>query len=125
MTRNFVCIVCPNGCELTAHLENGVLSGIEGGLCKRGSAYVESEMLHPVRTVTTLVRVRNGQMPLTSVRLDAPIPQENIFSLVERLKNMVLNAPVHIGQVVLDNVFGSRANVIVTKNVETTQEGKC
>lgn len=46
MVREFTCIICPNGCEITAELEkteDGAcrIRSIEGAACPRGKAYVE------------------------------------------------------------------------------------
>lgn len=122
MTRKFVCIVCPNSCELEATVEEGVVTDIKGGLCDRGRKYVKNELLHPVRTVTTLIRIRGGEMPLASVRLDNAIEKEKMLPLVSELKKIELDAPVTIGQIVMENVYGSGANVIITKNVKAIKE---
>ena len=42
MVREFTCIICPNGCEITAELEkteDGAcrIRSIEGAACKRGT----------------------------------------------------------------------------------------
>ena len=62
--------------------------------------------------------VEGGDLPLTSVRLDAPIPRAKIFDVMAEIKKQKLAAPVKAGQVVIENVLGLGSNVIVTKNVE-------
>ena len=45
MMREFTCIICPNGCEIRAEIEEKeggaveILS-VEGAACKKGNAYV-------------------------------------------------------------------------------------
>ena len=59
MMREFTCIICPNGCEIRAEIEEKeggaveILS-IEGAVCKKGNAYVEQELKDPQRNIATL-----------------------------------------------------------------------
>lgn len=119
MKRKFTCIICPNGCEMTAELnETGEISSIEGHTCKRGEEYVRQELCHPVRTIATSVLVQGGELPLVSVRLDAPIPKELIFEAMKEIRKLTVTAPVEAGVVLLENLFGTGANVITTKQVK-------
>ena len=69
MQRSFTCIVCPNGCEITAGYETSadgsvVIHSIEGQTCPRGAEYVRQELTDPRRTIASSVRVRGGELPL-------------------------------------------------------------
>ena len=83
MTREFTCIVCPNGCRITVEYEIPAAAGssapvirsISGNLCPRGIGYVTQELTDPRRTIATSVLVEGGELPLASVRLTAPIPR--------------------------------------------------
>ena len=118
MTRTFTCILCPNGCEITATHENGVLSACEGNQCKNGRKYVEQELLDPRRTIASSVLVTGGDRPLVSVRLTAPVPRDLIFPVMEQIKKLHLQAPVEPGQVLIENIFGTGSNLITTSRVE-------
>lgn len=119
MKREFTCIICPNGCDITVCMEeNGTISSIEGHTCKRGEEYVRQELTHPVRTIATSVLVEGGELPLVSVRLDAPIPKELIFDAMAEIRKVKLTAPVSAGKTVIQNLLGTGANVITTKNIE-------
>jgi CxxC motif-containing protein len=122
MKRDYVCIVCPNGCSLSAEVEDGKILEISGGLCPKGRAYVESELTNPKRTVATSVHVLGGELPLVSVRVDASIPKADIFRLMDEIRPLRVHAPVRIGQVILRNLWGSGVNVIATKNVPCARE---
>ena len=67
--REFTCIICPNGCEIRAEIEEKeggaveILS-IEGAACKKGNAYVEQELKDPQRNIATSVLVKGGILPL-------------------------------------------------------------
>lgn len=118
MKKEFTCIICPNSCNITVELDDKQeIISITGQTCKRGEEYVTQELEHPVRTIASSVLVDNGEMPLVSVRLNAPIPKEKIFEAMEEIKKVRLQAPVEIGQVAISNILGTGADVIVTKNV--------
>lgn len=73
MMREFTCIICPNGCEIRAEIEEKeggaveILS-IEGAACKKGNAYVEQELKDPQRNIATSVLVKGGILPLYYIR---------------------------------------------------------
>jgi len=98
-------------------MENGRLLSITGATCRRGAAYVEQELTCPKRTIASSVTVKNGELPLVSVRLDTAVPKERILDVMAEIKKLRLEAPVHIGECVIENVLGLGSNVIVTKNV--------
>ena len=122
MVKEFTCIVCPNGCTITAEAEargdgTYAVRSVQGASCPRGTAYVEQELTDPRRTIATSVPVKGGELPLASVRLTAPIPKGEIFAAMEAMKRCVLTAPVEAGTVVISHLLGYEADVIVTKSV--------
>lgn len=117
MLKEFTCIMCPMGCSLEVHIENGKIAEINGNTCPRGKDYAVGEVTAPVRNIATSVLVKGGELPLASVRLTAPIPKEDIFRAMEEIRKVKLNAPTTIGQVVIEHLLGTEANVIVSKNV--------
>jgi CxxC motif-containing protein len=121
MLREFTCICCPNGCTMEAVVEDGVLTKIAGNLCKRGRTYVEQELIAPTRTISTSVRVDDGELPLVSVRLTAPIPRERIFDAMAEIRKQRLTAPVVTGQVIIKDVLGMQSDVIATKTVRKAE----
>ena len=44
-------------------------------------------------------------MPLASVRLSAPIPKAKIFDVMNEIRKVKRTAPVHEGEVVIENVL--------------------
>ena len=105
MTRSFTCIICPNGCEITAEYEGDTVYAVRGATCPKGDAYVRQELTDPQRNIAT------------SVRLSHPIPKKEIFRVMEVINTVRLQAPTAVGQVALADVCGLGADVIVTKNV--------
>lgn len=117
MTRTFTCIICPNGCEITAEYEGTQIRSVEGATCPKGQDYVRQELTDPRRNIATSIPVEGGELPLVSVRLDRPIPKKDIFAVMEAINKLHVKAPTAIGTVVLADVCGLGANVIITKHV--------
>ena len=57
MKKQFTCIVCPNGCEIEAEVENGQVIAVTGHTCPRGEQYVRQELTAPRRTIASSVLV--------------------------------------------------------------------
>ena len=112
MERKLTCIVCPLGCQLTATLNGRDVVKVEGNTCPRGAEYAKNECTNPQRTVTSTVRCENGG--LVSVKTDRPIPKEKMTECMTLINKAVVKLPVAIGDVVLENVFGS--NIVATQN---------
>ena len=119
MLRQFTCIMCPMGCSLEAEvLPEGRVEKVTGNNCKRGKEYAVREVTNPVRNIASSVLVENGELPLASVRLNAPIPKKDIFPVMAEIRKIKVTAPVSIGQIVLQDVLGTGSDVIITKNVK-------
>lgn len=115
--RELICINCPLGCPLTVTLENGEVIKVTGNTCPRGEAYGRKECTDPTRIVTSTVRIEGGKLPVISVKTASDIPKGKMADIVAELKDVVLTAPVHIGDVVVENVAGTGVNVIATREV--------
>lgn len=120
--RTYVCIVCPNGCDIKVHYSSDaeghpVILDVSGNRCPKGKTYVEGELTHPERTIATSVLVTGGTMPLASVRLTSPIPKERIFDAMKVLRGITVPAPVHTGDVIVSHILGYDSDVIATRDV--------
>lgn len=118
-TRELTCIGCPMGCSLKATIVNGEVTEVTGNTCKRGEIYAKKECTNPTRIVTSSVRVKGGKINMVSCKTKEDIPKGMIFDVAKALENVVVPAPVVIGDVVLENVCNTGVDVIATKNVET------
>lgn len=118
MLREYTCIICPNGCEIQADVENGKILSITGNICPKGESYVEQELTDPRRNIATSILVKNGELPLASVRLTNPIPKGEIGKAMEEIRKISLEAPVKAGTIVISGILGYESDVIVTKTVE-------
>ena len=66
--RNLTCIGCPMGCALLVEMDGKEIISVTGNTCKKGAEYAVKEVTDPTRIVTTTVRVKNGSMPVVSVK---------------------------------------------------------
>lgn len=117
-TRNLTCIVCPMGCALQVTLEGKEVVSVTGNTCKRGAEYAVSECTAPKRVLTTTVRVEGGAAPLVSVKTSAAIPKELLFDAMKALTALRVQAPVWLGDVVLQDICGTGVDVVAGKSVE-------
>lgn len=115
--RDLICIGCPMGCMLTVSMENGEVLSVTGNTCKRGDAYARKEVTNPTRIVTSSVRVVGGELPVVSVKTGEDIPKGKIKDCMKALKEVVVKAPVHIGDVLLEDVAGTGVDVVATKEI--------
>ena len=114
MKRELVCIICPRGCRLTVEGEVGNLT-VTGNACPKGKQYAIDECTNPVRTVTSIVRVANRVDTMVSVKTAAPIPTENIFDVMAKIRAARVDAPIEAGTVILSDIYGTE--VIATKTI--------
>ncbi len=114
MERNLICIGCPLGCQLTAVMENGVVTAVTGNTCPRGDEYARKECTAPERTVTGTVRVAGGAVPVVSVRTSRPIPKEKVLELAQLMARIRVQAPVRPGDVVAANVLETGSDLLAT-----------
>ena len=69
----------------------------------------------------TVGRITGGTLPVVSIKTASDIPKEKMQECAAQLKTVVVSAPVHIGDVILENAAGCGVPVIATKNVERKQ----
>lgn len=116
--RELTCIGCPLGCAVTVEMEGTEILRVTGHTCKRGEEYARKEVTNPTRIVTSIVRVNGGKIPMVSVKTKSDIPKSKIFNCAKALQSIQVEAPVHIGDVIMENVVGTGVSIVATKNVE-------
>ncbi len=114
MKKQMTCIICPRGCMLLCS-EGQDGFDITGNACPKGKDYAIAELTHPTRTVTSVVRVAGENDAMVSVKTATPIPKEKMMEVMEQIKKITVTPPVEIGNIILENVFGT--NIIATKAV--------
>ena len=120
--REMICIGCPLGCPLTVAIEkkNGAAAEeaitVTGNTCRNGEIYAKNEVLHPERIVTSTVPVKGGLLPRVSVKTERAIPKDRIFACMEEIRCAAAQAPVRIGDVIVNDVAETGVNVIATSS---------
>ena len=112
--KELTCIVCPRGCRLKIDDDLNVT----GNTCPRGAQYAKDEMTNPKRMITSIVRVKNRENCVVSVKTSQAIPKGMIFQVMDEINRVGVNAPTHIGDVAIANVLNTGADIIITKNVK-------
>ena len=131
MRKTITCIICPNGCLLSADVSvpgtdasvtgtgcpRVIDSPVTGAGCPHGEAYFIQEITDPRRTLTSSVLVTDGELPLCSVRLTEPIPIARIPDVMKEIRKMKVEAPLESGTVLIRDVLGLGSDVIATKTI--------
>lgn len=112
MKRELTCIVCPRGCQLVVELDGKNVLSVSGNICPRGKKYAENECTNPMRTITTTAKTSDGGV--VAVKTETTIPKEKMFECMEKINAAVVELPVCVGDVILEDVCGSR--VVATQN---------
>lgn len=116
--RELTCIGCPMGCAVTVEMDTaGQITGVSGHTCRRGEDYARKEVTNPTRIVTSTVRVEGGTAEMVSVKTKTDIPKEKIFACVDGLRGIRVKAPVHIGDVIVSDIAGTKVDIVATKEI--------
>lgn len=117
-----ICIVCPKGCHLKVDEKNDY--AVTGNACPKGETYGKKELRNPTRTITSTVRIEGAAIPRVPVKTDQEIPKHKIFDAMRLLDEVTLEAPVHVGDIVLKDILGLGVNFVITRSLETAQPSK-
>ncbi len=115
MQRVLTCIICPRGCTLNIELtEDNKIESVSGNACRRGLVYADDECTNPKRSVTSTVRCEGGG--LIAVKTSAAIPKELVFECMKKINSAIAKENVKIGDVIIENVLGTGADIIASGN---------
>ena len=118
MERKFICIICPNGCRISAEYEGTSIKNITGDECPKGKDYVKNEITNPLRVFTGSVLVENGDFSLVSVKTPVPILKKYLKKIGEVTRRMKVEAPVEIGQVIVSRLLGEDIDLMATRKIK-------
>lgn len=118
MGKKITCILCPRGCSIEKVEDKNEIKYIGYG-CQRGYSYAIDEFTNPKRILTTTIYVENGNINFLPVKTDKPIPRNMLFDAMSLLRKVKVKAPVHIGEVIIQNILNTGADVVATRSVET------
>ncbi|MGB6370960.1 MAG: DUF1667 domain-containing protein [Atribacterota bacterium] len=118
MEREFVCIICPNGCRIKVEYEGTNIKNIKEDECPKGKDYVKNEITDPLRVFTGSVLVENGDFSLVGVKTPVPIPKKYLKKIGEITRRIKVEAPVEIGQIVAFNLLNENIDLVATRKIE-------
>ncbi len=116
--KSFNCILCPLSCRIKVILDNNTIKSIKGYKCPRGKEYIIQEITNPVRILTTTIRLVDSKQKLVSVKTDKPIPKNLLLDAMNYLAQIEVRPPIEIGQILVENLLDTGANIIATTKIE-------
>ncbi len=119
MKQTVTCIICPIGCEIKVTGKGKDIDKVEGYECKKGIQYAIDEFIDPRRILTTTVKIKGSRLPVIPVRSDKPLPKNLLFRCMDILKEVIVEAPTEMGQIVFENILNTGVNIITTSYSES------
>lgn len=123
-TLQFSCTTCPSECLLTVEVErdaNGAVTAVRsvtGNSCPRGDKFAHQELTCPMRVLTTTVAVSGGDEVLLPVRTAEAIPLGLHAQAMALIRGLAVNAPIHMGDVILPNLLNTNINLVASMDIE-------
>lgn len=118
MTKELVCISCPNGCRLNVTKnKNGEIT-VTGNECKLGVQYAKQELLDPRRIITYCIPLCNGDEPLLPVKTDKGVPKDSWRKVVNTIRTVKATAPISCGECLVTNLAGTGVSLIASRTIE-------
>ena len=118
MNREFVCIICPNSCQLKVEYEDKTVKKITGAQCPKGEAFVKNEITNPLRVFVGSVKVTKGDFKLVSVKTPSPVPKKYLKKIGQLTHSLEIEAPVEIGQIIAKDLLNEKIDLIATRKVK-------
>ena len=122
MEKKFTCVVCPIGCELCVNYDESNISDetikVSGNTCPRGEKYAKTELVHPMRTLTSIVKSDSKVLPMIPVKTSAPIPKEKLFEAMALLNTLFVNIPVTVGDIIYKNFGAEGVNLVICRTIK-------
>ncbi len=116
--KKIICTVCPLGCNITVCGKGDQIESAEGFTCKRGEEYARNEFAHPVRILTSTVKVTGSTAPLVSVRSNKPVPKQLLLKCIDEISKVTVKAPVHTCDVIIADILGTGIDIVSTCEAE-------
>lgn len=117
MIKEFVCIVCPNGCTLHAEESDGKIT-VSGNTCPKGEEYAKTELTCPTRTLTSTVATSFSARPVLPVRTSAAIPKGEIKNAMAELNKLVVRTNLKCGDTVIKDFMVPGVDLIATDDID-------
>lgn len=115
MKKEIVCLCCPRSCCILVDEEKKVVTG---NYCAKGKKFAFTEVTCPRRTLTSTIKVMGGTCELVPVKTNTSIDKRLFEEFINKLRSLTVKAPVHLGDTVIENVLGTKVNIVATMDVE-------
>ncbi|MBQ7563310.1 MAG: FAD-dependent oxidoreductase [Lachnospiraceae bacterium] len=122
-TYTLPCISCPAGCivSVTVRGESEILS-VSGNSCEKGEVYAKNEVTAPVRILTSNVRISGSDREVLPVKTASAVPKEKLWECVKAVKELKVQAPVRIGDVLLEDIAGTGVALIASSDAGLSEQ---
>lgn len=123
-TLQFNCTTCPSECLLTVEVERGAdgavveVRSVAGNSCPRGDTFAHQELTCPMHVLTTTVAVSGSDEALLPVRTAEAIPLALHARAMDLIRGLVVEAPIRMGDVVLDDLLDTGINLIASVDID-------
>ena len=120
MTKEYVCIVCPNSCHLTVTDENGEIQ-VSGNSCKRGKEHGIAEFTRPMRMLTSTVAITGALLPRLSVVSTGVVPKDQLGDCLQEIYGVEVKAPIHCGDVIIKDIQHTGVDIVASKTMQVKE----
>lgn len=123
-TLQFNCTTCPSECLLTVEVERDAdgavveVRSVTGNSCPRGDKFAHQELICPMCVLTTTIAVSGGDEALLPVRTAEAIPLALHAQAMNFIRGLVVNAPIRIGDVVLEDLLGTSIDLVASMDID-------
>jgi CxxC motif-containing protein len=121
--KEMICVICPNSCRMSVWKDTQGEIHVSGNQCIRGEKYGIKEYTNPERMLITTMRIEGGKLPVIPVRSREPLPKGELLEAVKIVNDHVCNAPVKMGDVLIENIVGTDIDVIASRDMDEYEEG--
>lgn len=122
-TLQFNCTTCPSECLLTVVVERDAdgavveVRSVTGNSCQRGDKFAHQELTCPMRVLTTTAAISAGDEALLPVRTAEAIPLALHAQAMDLIRGLVIEAPIRMGDVVLENLLNTNIDLIASMDI--------
>ena len=120
VTKNFVCLVCPNSCRLTVTEDNGEIT-VTGNSCPRGREHGINEFKRPMRMITSTVAIEGAELPRLPVVSSDVVPKDMLQSCLSDIYKVSVKAPVKCGDIIIKNIQNTGVDITASKTMKTKE----
>jgi CxxC motif-containing protein len=108
------------GCnmEVTLDREKGIVENVLDNGCPRGAKYAEKELLNPTRTLTTTIKVLQGNLAVVPVKSKDELPKDKLLQYMEVIRRTSVKAPIKVGDILIKDILGSGIDIVACADVD-------